>query len=528
MNQLSNPFYITTLLAGVRLFTSIYAFIIFFISFKYKKHIPIFKYLKNFALSFAFWDLFRSIFYFYRGTELLPLLWSFVYFAVPFASVTFFHLCFAYTFPQLLKKNKWISCIYIVPFITVIMVAIPPFNNFFITFTSEIEFIPYRSTKEYHHFWYYFYIVYNIILTSLGVVLLGIKLKTVRKDEKQRCILITIAALLFISLNMYRNLITSSNGFWLSPILSTASLTLIFLTFYYNEDIITISTGRDKLLDSLLFPIFLLDKNNGVVYANQVGQELFGKDKILRSRDFSRADIFDLFSVYASYDTLISLAEKNHKYIVLQNKVSGQIYYCQEKFIVHGTKNKVDGKILLFFTIDSMAKMFSSLKDKAYRDLLCGCYNRHYWEERKKQQIQESELPLTCFVFDVDNLKYVNDTFGHDSGDDYIFLSYSEIIKHFPSTNQCIRMGGDEFLLILQNCTFEQSQGIYKKIKEGFASHKTREGYTPSVSIGYATATKLPVDWNSLIQEADDAMYADKKLNKSRKGDAVVISTDTK
>ncbi|MBA7547369.1 putative diguanylate cyclase DgcQ [subsurface metagenome] len=121
---------------------------------------------------------------------------------------------------------------------------------------------------------------------------------------------------------------------------------------------------------------------------------------------------------------------------------------------------------------------------------------------------------------DIDNFKDINDSFGHEEGD----KTLKEVIKLLKSTLREIdiicRMGGDEFLLIFPDSSFEEASLIKERLNRDLTklNHFLKKPYKIDLSIGfseYAPDSPLPMD--ELIRIADKKMYEDKRNNIQKK-----------
>lgn len=174
--------------------------------------------------------------------------------------------------------------------------------------------------------------------------------------------------------------------------------------------------------------------------------------------------------------------------------------------------NGADTMVHLLKDITKRKNEEEQLSSLAYRDELTGIYNRRYCVETL-QKIMSSGISFSIVLIDLDNLKYVNDTFGHQAGDFYI-CSVLEIIKeNIRETDILSRVGGDEFIIILHQCSEQLATYKMEDIRNKL---KRKEGeYCLSFSYGtkYVSYNKeLNID--SLIKELDERMYAYKKKYK--------------
>lgn len=183
--------------------------------------------------------------------------------------------------------------------------------------------------------------------------------------------------------------------------------------------------------------------------------------------------------------------------------------------------------ILLFCIVAAMiaVKLFRyisnpSLHNMSNTDFLTGVQNRNSFELSLSNLENTSEKRNTALLSaDMDRLKYVNDTFGHAAGDEYIRFGCRVIQKAIPDSSILYRVGGDEFAVLLKNTSEEEVRELAEKIQEVLKKENEKNiGNTVeknSMSIGYAVFD--PEKDNSLfdtLKRADEVMYAQKRRHK--------------
>ncbi len=154
---------------------------------------------------------------------------------------------------------------------------------------------------------------------------------------------------------------------------------------------------------------------------------------------------------------------------------------------------------------------------KAYHDAGTGIYNRLYFTEYM-QELLEQKAQFTLCYLDLDGLKYVNDTYGHNEGDEYIRLFVSTIRHRFRSTDIFARVGGDEFCLILPDCSAEFAMAKLESARHSF-SRAGGKDYPRSFSYGLVEmdAAEDSRTFDEVIQTADNRMYEYKRENKKQR-----------
>jgi diguanylate cyclase (GGDEF)-like protein/PAS domain S-box-containing protein len=149
----------------------------------------------------------------------------------------------------------------------------------------------------------------------------------------------------------------------------------------------------------------------------------------------------------------------------------------------------------------------------SYHDPLTGLYNRAFFEEELKRLDTERQLPLSVIMGDANNLKLVNDVFGHVEGDE-LLRSLGQVLRESCRTEDIIcRWGGDEFTILLPRTDPVHVEMICRRISETCKRyHTVDKNLNPSISLGYDTKNSVGIDINQVIKAAEDMMYKNKLL----------------
>ncbi len=160
-------------------------------------------------------------------------------------------------------------------------------------------------------------------------------------------------------------------------------------------------------------------------------------------------------------------------------------------------------------------ELLSRLIVKAFRDIT-GVHNKTSLE---KLILELSSRPSTfgigVMMFDLNNLKYVNDTYGHEKGDEFIQTFSYCLTRILDSDSFLARYGGDEFILIQQNTSVSELQQMAQKLDSLVQEYNTRATLTLSYAIGYEVSYQNHYFMmQDLINAADKKMYQDKARKK--------------
>ena len=149
------------------------------------------------------------------------------------------------------------------------------------------------------------------------------------------------------------------------------------------------------------------------------------------------------------------------------------------------------------------------------RDMLTNLYNRHGYEtffEDIFEECQRKRLPIGVMMIDMDDLKMVNDNFGHAEGD-YSLCAIADGMRYAAINGEvCLRTGGDEFVVLAKNYT-DAKAATYAETLRGYISERIarhKKNYTFSISIG--TCIKIPPEKKAVSSENDASEESEKAM----------------
>jgi diguanylate cyclase (GGDEF)-like protein len=193
-------------------------------------------------------------------------------------------------------------------------------------------------------------------------------------------------------------------------------------------------------------------------------------------------------------------------------EIDGQTYYYVVQYY---PLEWMDQNSIAFLMTDISADKYrlQQLENVAYRDELTGLFNRFHGMNRLTE-IREEKSPFTLCFIDLDNLKYINDTFGHKEGDFYI-VTASRLLKGLSPI--VARIGGDEFMAILPDVSKEDSEAKCALLNESLQQIvlDAEKPYSCSMSYGavFCDSTEV-MSVSEILSVADERMYTFKKSRK--------------
>jgi diguanylate cyclase (GGDEF)-like protein len=171
-----------------------------------------------------------------------------------------------------------------------------------------------------------------------------------------------------------------------------------------------------------------------------------------------------------------------------------------------------------------------TLSIQATRDALTGLHNRRYMKEfveRELHRAQRRNLPFAVIMLDIDHFKKYNDTFGHPAGDEALCFVAEMLLSSVRAEDLAVRYGGEEFVLLLPECSLEQAvkraDQIRVRMKERSVRQKRlREMIT--ISVGVSAFPETAESVQLLIKSADTALYKAKHSGRDRVVAAQTVS----
>jgi len=276
----------------------------------------------------------------------------------------------------------------------------------------------------------------------------------------------------------------------------------------------------DLILRTMPFAVMITDTTNNVLMVNQKFEEYFqvtSKDLIGFPYPIREGSVE--FSV-------------NPPHLLYCDQESGIGLLCngKERILDFHTESINDffgnfvGTLNVFRDVTIERGLQDQLKQIAYRDQLTGLFTRRYlFEDIRKKMI---DADISMLYIDLDNFKLINDTLGHHYGD-MVLKKSGRIMKELFPDDACIRMGGDEFVIvILGKHRIEELQERAEQLIRKFKCHFSgaSELQAISVSIGIAKmAVTTPVQFDELLRKSDSALY---KAKISGKAHCVVHTLD--
>ncbi len=285
--------------------------------------------------------------------------------------------------------------------------------------------------------------------------------------------------------------------------------------FFYRKKLTENEENFKKLFYVNPYPVFITRLEDGkIIEANKRACSLMG----INAESF---DKFNGFDCYIKNDSRLALQEELKEHTSTLNRIVEYDFNGRRMWVTanyelidyHGEKCILTG----IMDITEIRRAEEELSQYASMDSLTGILNRRMGFQKLEELLEETKEDFLEFVLcflDINNLKYVNDTFGHGEGDRYI-LTLCDIIKNKLNAEDIFfRMGGDEFIIVFRNRNRSQAENMWAGIKNEFDNRNLQGEFPYNIMASHGLlyyCSGMDIDLEQIIEKADKQMYEEKQ-----------------
>lgn len=282
--------------------------------------------------------------------------------------------------------------------------------------------------------------------------------------------------------------------------------------YFYGNKILFDKLGLQRYDDNY----FLITEFNDTIYIkDEEGKKLC--KEYLELDDLVEANIIQSYS---------------KQLVKHQNILTKEILYLEHNFVVEERypdhSMKIRGGFINDITIETLYR--KRIEFLVKHDLVTGLYNRNMFEEFT----HSSNIPdqYTLMVIDIDGLKFINDAFGHNYGDEVIKILGRILKRSFAHDSTIYRIGGDEFTIITSDIEPNSIEQRIQSTKDLIVQDNDNAKLLFEISIGFEIVNDNNMDFNSAFISAENIMYRRKlgirNSRKSRTMETVLATLNAK
>lgn len=308
----------------------------------------------------------------------------------------------------------------------------------------------------------------------------------------------------------------------------------------YNEDLEAMVAKRNEQLfeSEEKYRTFMENSSDLMGIINADSAFIYVNEAFLRTLGYKKSDMINLSihdiiepdEVYSFDSRQIKSLKKYGKIDQIRLKLSSnsgrKIVGELNATAIIDSAGKYKGARIIIRDITGRIQAEEEIKKLIITDNLTGLYNqRHFYDQLAKEveRAKRTGRPLSLLLFDIDNFKSYNDSFGHLDGDRVLAKMGKIITCHIRNIDMGFRYGGEEFTVILPDSDIDQAIRVAKRLREAFSGCLFMpESKSDDMMVVYKTISigvaqyRLGDNFKALVKNADDAMYIAKRAGGDR------------
>ncbi len=427
------------------------------------------------------------------------------------------------------------------------LLSIHPVTLLFLEWTNSYHHLLYLSLKtvnvngflamEYIRGpWYPVSVMYAYAIIGIALFLLGQGALHLGPLYQNQYRLVIIASILPWAGNIYsENYFDVLHGLDLAPLLFGLSA-IIFVSSVLRANFMDlIPIARSHLIENMRDGILVLDAQNRIVDINPA-MENFVEEK---ASFYMGKNAFEVFGPWLEKtDLLLEGMETRAEFRVPKD---ASRYLDLRVTQLYDKDQLLNGRLMVFRDITERKQvekrlryvndrlqtqlieigvLQSKLREQAIRDPLTNLFNRRYLEETLERELARAareDYPLCVIMIDLDHFKRVNDTYGHEAGDEILKALAFTLSEQCRRGDFACRFGGEEFVVVMPNINMDTAYERAENIRQSLNSLRVPYGHynlTITISMGIACYPSNGDARESVLRAADQAMYGAKEAGR--------------
>lgn len=277
-----------------------------------------------------------------------------------------------------------------------------------------------------------------------------------------------------------------------------------------------------KVVEQIDDTVMITDKRGSITYVNQAFCDHTGytrEDALSHTPRILRSDQHDNKFYQELWKTI--LTGNTFRARIINKKKNGDLYYEQKTITpLRDEEDNIIGFVSSGKDVTLEMMMQQEIENIAATDKLTGIYNRHKFEELFVLEAERSHrfsLPLSLIFIDIDNFKSINDTYGHDIGDEILKELASVLQENIRKLDILARWGGEEFIVLTPNTNHDNVQIFAEKLRLTIENHRFDEFKNITISLGISTLKETDT-FTELFKRADQGLYFAKEHGRNQVG----------
>lgn len=454
------------------------------------------------------------------------------------ASVPSLFLLFALSFANYENfiSKRLIVGLCIEPVITLLLVWTNKYHH--LVFASVIHRVSYGFTppEVLHGPWYHVNLSYSYLLVAVGIAALVSGYLRWHPSTKRQYSIILAAAIFPWMGNIVAEFFPGRMSFDVTPLTFGFSAVLFTYSVFRDRFVDIISVARSRLIESMSDGVLVLDMQNQIIDLNPEMQRLLGPSPA----SFLGKPASQVLESWLGSTESVLNGEKTRTELRLPESPSR--YLDVRVTPLFDKRQQLKGRLMVFRDITDrklvekklrqanerlhsqlieIGTLQSKLRTQAVRDPLTNLFNRRYLDEtldRELARAAREHYPVCVIMMDLDHFKQVNDTYGHEAGDQVLKALAGTLAASNRRGDFACRFGGEEFVVVMPNLDVNMAYRRAEDLRTTLDSLKVPYGgihLNTTISVGIACYPSNGEERESILRAADRAMYAAKKAGRN-------------
>jgi diguanylate cyclase (GGDEF)-like protein/PAS domain S-box-containing protein len=443
---------------------------------------------------------------------------EFEYLGIVTIPVLLLILTFVYTGRGDWVSPRYVIGLFIIPFITLILVSTSQFHNLYYGSISLDTSGPFPQLTLTRGIWFWINSGYAYIAVILSAGLLLEKLRYPQPVYQPQI----IAMLIGVSVPWVANILYIGIGFSFfghvdpTPFAFAVSGIVVAWGIFRYRLFGVIPVAREYVIESMKEGVIVMDSENKLGDINIASRKIFG----LNNSDIGQS----LVSLLPDWPEIINQyqLQENSRQEIVHGKDNEKRYFEITISNLADRGGRLLGRLIIIRDITEGKKLELKLEQMATHDALTGLPGRVLLIDRVEMaiaQIKRKKGKLALMMLDLDWFKKINDTLGHGVGDNLLRAVGGRLQDTMRKNDTSARVGGDEFVVLLPEIAgTEEATGAAARLLFSFQNPLFIDGHTilVSISMGIAIYPEHGESFDELLKNADTAMYQAKKNGRNR------------
>jgi diguanylate cyclase (GGDEF)-like protein/PAS domain S-box-containing protein len=443
---------------------------------------------------------------------------TFEYLGIACVPVLWLILTFLYTGRHQWIRARYIGYLFIIPFITIILVSTNQFHNFYYSSVNLNTSGPFPQLATTRGIWYWVNSGYSYVAVLLSIGLLLEKLRHPHSAYRPQ----VLAMLIGVSVPWIVNIfylafrLTLFGNVDITPFAFAVSGLVIAWGIFRYRLFSIIPAARENVIESMKEGVIVVDSENKLGDINTAARQIFG----WKDSDVGRP-INSILQDWPEMGTQFQ-SNENSRQEIIHGENADQHHFEVTVSTIFARGDRRLGRLTIVRDITEWKTLAQKLEQMATHDPLTGLPGRLLLTDRVDMAIARAKRKnskLAVMMCDLDRFKNINDTLGHGVGDSVLRAVSSRLNEPLRKNDTTARLGGDEFVILLPEIAdIEEAVGAARRLLILFQNPLSVDGYLLQITFSLGIAI-FPEDGDNLpelLKKADVALYLAKKNGRNR------------